>query len=400
MYKTISILGVTGSIGKSALNICDNFNSEIKIKAFSVHRNVEKLIKLIDKYSPEYAVVSDEKAMKTFFAKSEAEHNGVKIFSGIEGLERICQDKDNDIIVNAIVGKAGLTSSINILTSGIDLALANKESIVCAGPILKELSRKYNSKIIPVDSEHSAIFHLLMNKKKTEIKNIYLTASGGPFLNKCKTKWHDITIEDALNHPTWQMGNKITIDSATMANKGLEVIEAHYLFDIDYSDIKVLIHPQSCIHSMIETIDSEVYAQLGPNDMSIPIQNAIFYPELKVNSYNKLDFSKCIKLELFPVDLEKFRMLQFAYECGRLGGLYPAFYNSVNERLVSLFLSDKISFLMIEEIMRKSLDFFHDDSNFDKNDLSLENIDITVEKADKIVLDILKREEYNAKYIK
>ncbi|MCK4798131.1 MAG: 1-deoxy-D-xylulose-5-phosphate reductoisomerase [Spirochaetes bacterium] len=389
MKKKISILGVTGSIGRSTLKISDNFIDEIELRALSTHKNINSLLSLIDKYKPEYAVVSDIKEMKKYFNTYETEYNGVKIYSGEQGLLKLCSDKDNDIIINGISGKAGLLPSLKILENGIDLALANKESIVCAGPILKNIAIKNNSTIIPVDSEHSAIFQLLQGKKKECVKQIYLTASGGPFLTLDKKKWNTITIKDALKHPTWKMGNKITIDSATMANKGLEVIEAHYLFDLDYSCINVLTHPQSLIHSMVETIDCEIYAQLGPNDMSIPIQNAIFYPEIKNNLYKSLDFSKAISLDLFPIDMDKFRMLGFAYQCGKLGKLYPVFYNSTNEILVYLFLDSKISFLQIEEFMEKSIEIFSKDNTIDKMELSLDNIKETERLSDIILQSIL-----------
>lgn len=390
MIKNISILGITGSIGESTLKICKIFSKEINIIAISAHNNIKSLLKIIDEYKPKYAVISNKTEIKRYFGKFETEYNGIKIYSGEEGLLRLCSDKDCDIIINGICGKAGLIPSITVLQNGIDLALANKESIVCAGPILKNISKKNKSNIIPVDSEHSAIFHLLQNRKNEYIKNIYLTASGGPFLKLDKNKWSKITIQDALKHPTWKMGNKITIDSGTMANKGLEVIEAHYLFDLDYSKINVIIHPQSLIHSMIETIDSEIYAQLGPNDMSIPVQNAIFYPELKKNVYNAFDFTKCISLEFHPVDKEKYKMLTLAYRCGEKDGLYPAFYNFINEMLVYKFLDNKISFLDIEKYMEKSIDAFDSNDEIDKNCLTLDNIKTVEKNAENIIHKILK----------
>ena len=388
--KSISILGITGSIGESSLNICNNFKDEIKLIAVSAHKNIKSLLKIIDKYKPEYAVLSDSEEMKSHFGKYEVDYNGITIYSGNDGLAKICSDKNNDIIVNAICGKAGLMPSVAILENGIDLALANKESVVCAGPILNEISAKTSAKIIPVDSEHSAVFHLLHNRKKESVKNIYLTASGGPFLNLDKKEWDKITINDALKHPTWKMGSKITIDSATMANKGLEVIECHYLFNFDYTKINVLIHPQSLIHSMVETHDSEIYAQLGPNDMSIPLQNAIFYPDIKKNIYNTFDFSRAFSLELKPVDMDKFSMLKLAFECGKKGGLYTAFYNFVNELLVYRFLSNNISFLQIEELMEKALDIFDKKNDIDKDKITVGNIKETEITSDLILNELLK----------
>jgi 1-deoxy-D-xylulose-5-phosphate reductoisomerase len=389
MKKNISILGATGSIGRSSFKILDSFPEELDLVAISANKNIDLLLSLLEKYRPKYAVISDHVEMKKRFGKYEAEHKGIKIYSGHEGLLRICSDKDNNIVINGISGKAGLSSSLKILECGINLALANKESIVCAGPILKEYALKNNAAIIPVDSEHSAVFQLLRHKKKEEVKCIYLTASGGPFFKLDKKKWNNISIEDALKHPTWKMGNKITIDSATMANKGLEVIEAHFLFDLAYSIIKVLIHPQSIIHSMVETIDSNIYAQLGPNDMSIPIQNAVFYPEPKSNLYKALDLSKNLLLELFPADKNKFKMLEFAYECGMKGKLFPAFYNYVNESLTYLFLEGRIKFLQIEEIMEKAIVSFDKDIDLSGLEVSINNIKIIDQKAQEIINDIL-----------
>ncbi len=382
--KNISILGVTGSIGNSTLKVINNNRESFNLISFSTHNNVKSLLKLIDKYKPEFSVVSDQESMLNYFGEKEKDYNGVKIYSGSQGIYKICSDKKNDIIVNAIAGKAGLLPSLHILENGINLAIANKESIVCAGPILKDLAKKNNCFIIPIDSEHSAIFHLLKNRNNNEIENIYLTASGGPFLRVDKKDWHKITVKEALNHPTWKMGNKISIDSATMANKGLEVIETERLFNIDYNKIKVLIHPQSLIHSMIETIDGEIYAQIGPNDMAIPIQNALFYPELKYNSFNRFNFNKTINLELIPVDMNKFRMLEFAFYCGKKGGVYPAFYNYVNEIAVNLFLKEKIKFTQIEIMMEKSLEYFEKENSLDKNILVMENIFLTEKLAEDI----------------
>ncbi|HOJ64423.1 MAG TPA: 1-deoxy-D-xylulose-5-phosphate reductoisomerase [Spirochaetota bacterium] len=382
--KNISVLGITGSIGHSTLKVLDNYKKDFNLISISTHSNVKNLLKLIDIYKPEFAVVSDRASMFDYFGEYEKNYNNIKIYSGEDGLYKICSDRRNNIIVNAISGKSGLIPSYNILTNGIDLALANKESIVCAGPILKEIAKKNGCNIIPIDSEHSAIFHLLRNRDKNEIEKIYLTASGGPFFRIEKKEWHKITVKEALNHPTWKMGNKISIDSATMANKGLEVIEAERLFDISYDKINVLIHPQSLIHSMIEIIDGEIYAQIGPNDMAIPIQNALFYPEIRYNSFNRFNFNRIVTLEIFPVDLKKFRMLDFAFYCGKKSGVYPAFYNFINEISVNLFLNEKIKFTHIEEIMEESLENFEKEDFLNKNILTMENIKITEDLANNI----------------
>ncbi len=390
MKKNISILGATGSIGASALKICDFFSDQINLIGVTTHKNIDSCIKIIDKFKPKYAVITDKEIMYDYFKSYTAEYSKVIIYSGKEGLEHICADSDNDIIINAISGKAGLYPSLEIINNNINLACANKESIVCAGTLINNLCKKNNKKIIPIDSEHSAIFHLLKDKYLKDIDKIYLTASGGPFFKLDKSKWDKITIEDALKHPTWKMGNKITIDSATMANKGLEIIEAHYLFNIDYDKIKVLIHPQSLIHSMVETVDGEIYAQLGPNDMSIPIQNAIFYPQLKINNYNRFDFSKHLSLEFYPMDFNKYKMVSLAFLCGRKGNIYTAFYNFINELLVNLFLNNKISFIQIEQFTEKAIELFDKKNKFRESSISKEIIKLIDKEAEIIVNDLIK----------
>ena len=388
MIKNLSILGATGSIGDSALKILENFKENLNLVAVSTNKNVKKLIQIIEKYSPEYAVITDKESCQKYFNSDKAIIKNTKIFSGIEYLLQLCSDKKNDIILNAVSGKSGLIPSLKCLENGIDLALANKESMVCAGPLMKKTARQNRCQILPVDSEHSAIFQLLRDKNSKEIDKIYLTASGGPFLNLDKSNWNKITVADALNHPTWKMGSKISIDSATMANKGLEVIETKEFFDIEYDRIKVLIHPQSLIHSMIEMRDGEIYAQIGPNDMSIPIQNSLFFPEILENRYNRFDFTKTVNFQLFPVDFSKYKMLSFAYISGKNGGLYPAFYNCVNERLVDYFLKETISFLDIEKYMERALDIFAEDRDVEKNDITIENVDI-IENLSKRIVDKL-----------
>ncbi|MBN2547348.1 MAG: 1-deoxy-D-xylulose-5-phosphate reductoisomerase [Spirochaetes bacterium] len=390
MKKNISILGATGSIGASALKICEIFSHEINLIGITTNKNIDSFLKIIDKFKPKYAVISDGKIMYDHFKSHTIEYNKVKIYSGKEGLKLICADRENDIIINAISGKAGLFPSLEIAENNINLACANKESIVCAGTLLNELCKKNNKRIIPIDSEHSAIFHLLKDRNLNDIAKIYLTASGGPFFKLDKKKWDKITIADALKHPTWKMGNKITIDSATMANKGLEIMEAHYLFNIDYDKINVLVHPQSLIHSMIETNDGEIYAQLGPNDMSIPIQNAVFYPEIKRNNYNRFDFSKHLSLEFYPMDYNKYKMLSFAFICGRKGNVFTAFYNFLNELLVNLFLNNIISFIQIEEFMEKAIELFEKNNDFSFMSISKENIKLIDKQAEIIVNKLIK----------
>lgn len=356
--KQISILGITGSIGGSALNVLKHYPRAFHLVGISAHRNLKKLLKMVDEYRPEYAVCSDAAYFLDETGKTEMEYRGIPIYSGQEGIRRICTDPANDSILNAISGKAGLFPSLLIAEQGKELALANKESVVCAGELLLQTAHSAGTKIIPVDSEHSALYFLLQGREKENVAKLYITASGGPFLDRDKSTWDTIQCSDALRHPTWNMGKKISIDSSTMANKGLEVIEAHCLFSVPYEKIHVLIHPQSLIHSMVEMIDGEIYAQIGPKDMSLPIQNALFYPEMAENQYHRLDFSKAVHLDLRPMDFDKFKMLSYAFYCGQKGGIYPAFYNFTNEYLVELFLNNEICYLEIERYMKKSIDYF------------------------------------------
>ncbi|MBR6201358.1 MAG: 1-deoxy-D-xylulose-5-phosphate reductoisomerase [Spirochaetales bacterium] len=383
--RNITILGVTGSIGRSALNVYRNFKDELHIHAVSVNHSIQSMLSVLDQCHPEIAVVTDADACRAHFGASSAQYGDTVIVSGSEGLQQICSDRQSDIVLNAVAGQAGLLPSVWTLSSGTDLALANKESMVCGGDILKKLSADNGGRIIPVDSEHSAIFQLLRDKNRSELSRIIITASGGPFRQRAKATWCDITVEEALSHPTWSMGRKISIDSATMANKGLEVIEANKLFDLDYDRISVLVHPQSLIHSMIEMADGEIYAQIGPKDMSLPIQNSLFYPDIRRNEYNRLDLTKGLMLEMQPIDMDKFRMLAFAYEVGRRGGLWTAFYNSVNECLVAKFLAGTIRFTDIESGMERALECFDADNAIDKSSVTLDNIDAVQKLAMQIV---------------
>ncbi|MBQ2125139.1 MAG: 1-deoxy-D-xylulose-5-phosphate reductoisomerase [Spirochaetales bacterium] len=370
--KSITILGASGSIGTSALKVLDNHADKFCLHAVSVNRRLDKLFEIIKKYRPDYAVCADGEYFFNKTGKTSIVYEGIPIYSGCDGMERICHDKV-DSVLNAVAGKAGVTLSFAVMGYCKELALANKESVVCAGDLLFNEAAKNDCKIIPVDSEHSAIFSLLKDKSSDLIQNIHITASGGPFLNVDKSTWNKITPADALKHPTWSMGRKISIDSATMANKGLEVIEAHYLFSMPYEKINVVVHPQSLIHSMVEMIDGEIYAQLGPKDMAIPIQNAFSYPDVIENNYSRLNFFNGLTLEFLPIDMQKFRMLDFAIQCGKKGGIYPAFFNNVNEFLVMQFLDEKISFLQIETGMEKSLELLEKE-NFQNEINSIDDL--------------------------
>ncbi len=341
--KNILILGSTGSIGRNTLDIISSFPDKFKIKGLSAGYNKNELIKQIKIFKPEFvSILNKESAeeIKNLFPS-------LKVYYGEEGIIELINIPDIDIVVNAIIGSAGLKYTYEIIKAGIDIALANKESIVMAGELLIREAKKSKIKILPIDSEHSALFHLLEDKEKNIIKKVILTASGGPFFEKDIKELKDVTVSDALSHPVWNMGPKITIDSATMMNKGFEVIEAHYLFGIDYDNIEVIIHPESVIHSMVEIIDGEIYAQLSNPDMRYPILNALSYPEKLNTPLPSLDLNKIERLTFREPDLNKFPLLKFSYEVGRKGGNLPAVLSIADDIAVEKFLSGKIKFLEI-----------------------------------------------------
>ena len=351
--KNLAILGSTGSIGKNGLNIVDEFPGEYRVTALSAHSNYKELAEQIRKYSPKYVSIGSEEGYKEL--KSEFGSN-IEIYFGDEGLKELGKIKETDIILTAVSGSIGIESTIEAVKLGKRIALANKETLVTAGDIINDLVKKHNAEIIPVDSEHSAVFQSLKSGKSEEVKKIILTASGGPFRGKTTSELEKVTIADALNHPNWSMGKKITIDSATLVNKGLEVIEAHYLFNIDYDKIDVIVHPESIIHSMVEFCDNSVIAQLGTPDMKIPIMYSFSYPD-RANSgvVEGLDLLKYGKLTFEKPDLDVFKGLKFAYEAGRRGKGMPVVFNAANEEAVALFLNGKIRFLDIYSIIEKCM---------------------------------------------
>lgn len=341
MKKNIVILGSTGSIGRNALKIIEKFNDLFNIVGLSANKNINLLKSQIKKFQPDYVAVYNEGLASQLQKKCP----GHKIYSGETGLKKLCGLRKSDIILNAIIGSSGLKYTVEAIYNKKNIALANKESYVMAGDILNKLKRKYKVQIIPVDSEHSALFHLiepLQNKK--DVEKIYLTASGGPFLNKPIQEFIKITMEDTLKHPVWSMGGKITIDSATLINKGFEVIEAHYLFNIDYKNIEVIIHPQSIIHSMIKTIDGEIYAQMSPPDMKFPIQSALSYPEKLKSPFQSIDFFKQKSLTFQSPDFNKFPLLEYSYKIGKKGGNLPAALSIADDIVLAGFLERKIKF--------------------------------------------------------
>ncbi|AEB76130.1 1-deoxy-D-xylulose-5-phosphate reductoisomerase [Clostridium botulinum] len=356
--KNICILGATGSIGTQTLDVIEKENEKFKLVAFSAYKSYEKIIEIINKFNPKYCAINDE---YTFHKVKEYCHiNSVKtnILDGMDGLIKISTLEDVELVVTSIVGMIGLKPTLEAIYAGKDIALANKETLVTGGELVIEAAKKKNVKILPVDSEHGAIYQCLQGNSYTDINKIYLTASGGPFRNRKKEELINITPEEAIKHPKWNMGKKISIDSATMINKGLEVIEARWLFNVDYDKIKVAIHPQSIVHSMVEYIDGSIIAQLATTDMRLPIQYALNYPERSRSVIKNLDIYEMGNLTFEKPDFEKFRGLKLAYEAGRAKGIMPTILNASNEEAVSLFLDKKIGYLQIVDIIEECMNKF------------------------------------------
>lgn len=351
--KTIAILGSTGSIGTQTLEVVRE-NQDIRVAALAAGNNIALLEQQIREFTPKTAAVWTEEKAKEL--RERVKDLPVKIVSGMDGLLEISALEETDILVTAIVGMIGIRPTIAAIRAGKDIALANKETLVTAGHIIMPLAKEHQVSILPVDSEHSAIFQSLQGNEKNSIKKILLTASGGPFRGRKREELANIQVEDALKHPNWEMGRKITIDSSTMINKGLEVIEAKWLFDVDFDQIQVVVQPQSVIHSMVEYEDGAVIAQLGTPDMKLPIQYALYYPKRRNLPGDRLDFWKLTELTFEQPDLETFYGLRLAYEAGRAGGTMPTVFNAANERAVSLFLDRKIKYLEIPEIIHYCMD--------------------------------------------
>ena len=341
--KKIGILGSTGSVGKQCLNLIKEFPTKFKVEFLTANSNVQTLIKQAQMFNPVYVCIADE-SKHQLLKKSLP---GIEVLSGNSNMQDLCKNNEIDIILNSVSGYNGLSFSYAALNSGINLALANKESIVQAGNILMELSKLKGAKIFPVDSEHSAIWQCLIGEDIKQVKKIILTGSGGPFRKLPHSKFESITVKEALKHPNWEMGNKITIDSATMMNKGFEIIEAFWLFEIDYKYIDVVIHPQSIIHSMVEYIDGSIKAQLSEPTMITPIQFALSYPERYKSKQKNFDFIKNNSLTFYEPDFKKFPCLKLAYESGIKGGTYTTVLNVANDIAVDLFLNKKIKFIDI-----------------------------------------------------
>lgn len=350
--RNLAILGSTGSIGTQTLDIVSK-NNDLKVISLAAYGNIELLEKQIRQYMPKLACVySEEKAAKL---KENISDLDVKVVSGMDGLIEAASMDEADIVVTAIVGMIGIRPTMAAIKAGKDIALANKETLVTAGHIIIPAAKEYNVNILPVDSEHSAIFQCLNGERKTDVDKILLTASGGPFRGKTRADLENVTVEAALKHPNWAMGRKITIDSATLVNKGLEVIEAKWLFDVDFEDIDVVVQPQSLIHSMVQFKDGGIMAQLGTPDMRLPIQYAIYYPERRYLDGDRVDFSKLAGITFEKPDTDTFEGLKLAYEAGKCGGSTPTVFNAANELAVAMFLDKKIRFLDIYEIIKESM---------------------------------------------
>ena len=380
--KKVTILGSTGSIGRQTLEVIEKLEEDYIIEGLSCGQNIELLKLQIEKFHPSFVCVEN----KEDALKLKEIFKNIKFLYGEEGLLELASNNDNNILVVALSGKAGLKPTIAAIKNGINVALANKETLVTAGEIVMQLARQNKIELLPVDSEHSAIFQCLKGNNRSSINKLLITASGGPFLNKTEEDMRHAKLNEVLSHPKWNMGKKITVDSATLMNKGLEVIEAHHLFDIDYDKINVVIHPQSIIHSAVEYCDGSVIAQMGLPSMHIPIQYALTYPErvqgIKTNSFN---LQKCVNLSFYEPDYIKFPLLKLAYNLGKEGGTMPLCMNAANEEAVLAFLKGKIKFFDINNIVLKMVENY--------NNIKKPSIDDIFEEDKKVrmkTLDLLK----------
>ena len=345
----VTILGSTGSIGRNTLEAIHHLKPEFTVVGLAAGRNISLLQEQVSRFKPR--IVSVEREEEASELRNMFKDTSVNILSGEEGAEEVARHGENDIVVSAITGINGLKPTLAAVRSGKRLALANKESMVVAGPLIQDEARTSGSEIIPVDSEHSGIFQCLMKESRKGVKKVILTASGGPFFRTPLDEMNKITLEEALEHPRWNMGRKVTIDSATMMNKGLELIEAHWLFGLQSQELDILIHPQSIVHSLVEWRDGSVLAQLSPTDMKIPILFALTYPDRREAVLPSLDLSRVQRLEFFEVDLEKFPLVRLAREALEEGGSVPVVLNAANEVAVEAFLDKKISFTDIHELV-------------------------------------------------
>ena len=351
--KNIAILGSTGSIGTQTLDVARK-NEDLRVVAVSAGKSVEKLEEQIREFHPILAAVWDEKAARDL--KTRIADTDTKVVSGMEGLLELASMPESDILVTAIVGMIGIRPTMEGIRAGKDIALANKETLVTAGHLIMPMAREYGVSILPVDSEHSAIFQAIHGEENKEIHKLLITASGGPFRGRTTEELRNVTVADTLKHPNWVMGRKITVDSATLVNKGLEVMEARWLFDMDLDHIQVVVQSQSIIHSMVEFKDGAIMAQLGTPDMRLPIQYALYYPHRRYLDGDRLDFTKLREITFEVPDMDTFRGLPMAIQASREGGSMPTVFNAANELAVKKFLEEKIGFLDIYEIIAQSME--------------------------------------------
>jgi 1-deoxy-D-xylulose-5-phosphate reductoisomerase len=352
LSRNIAILGSTGSIGRSALDVLASMSDGFNVRYLTAHRNIDLLREQINRFRPRAVAVLEEcnaSVLRKFL------NGSTEILVGEEGMLDLVRRDDVDVVLSSLVGFAGVRPTLAAIEAGKDIALANKETLVVAGELIMEAVHRKGVRLLPVDSEHSAILQCLRGENASEVRRLILTASGGPFLHLEKEGFERITVEQALNHPTWKMGNKITIDSATLMNKGLEVIEAYWLFGIPPEKIDVVIHPQSIIHSMVEFADGSMKAQMGLPDMRIPIQYALTYPGRTPAAYGRIDFAELKQMTFLEPDMEKFRCLQLAYDALAAGGSAPAVLNAANEIAVQMFLDRQISFTSIPVVIGEAL---------------------------------------------
>lgn len=350
--KKLAILGSTGSIGTQTLEIVRS-NPDLQVVALAAESNIEKMEQQIREFKPLTVTMWNEKAAAEL--RVRVADTSVKVLSGMEGLLEIAVLPDAQVLVTAIVGMIGIRPTIAAIEAGKDIALANKETLVTAGHIIMPLAQKCGVSILPVDSEHSAIFQSMNGEPKKRVSKLLITASGGPFRGKTRKELAKVQVEDALKHPNWAMGRKITIDSSTMVNKGLEVMEAKWLFDMELDHIQVVVHPQSIIHSMVEYEDGAIIAQLGMPDMKLPIQYALFYPDRRPMEGKRVDFFALGQITFEKPDIETFTGLKLAYEAARAGGSMPTVFNAANEKAVGLFLEKRISYLQITELIGEAM---------------------------------------------
>jgi len=382
--ENIAILGSTGSIGRSSLDVLDKLSHRFRVVGLAAGRNIQLLEKQVEKFKPKIVSLEREEEAEKF--RKKFKDWSIHITFSQKGAEEVASFKENDIVISAITGIEGLRPTLAAVGRGKKVALANKESLVVAGPILQNLIEKSGAQVIPVDSEHSGVFQCLAKEKVEDVKRVILTASGGPFFRRSSQEMEKVTLEDALNHPRWKMGKKVTIDSATLMNKGLELIEAHWLFNIEPQKLEVLIHPQSIVHSLIELNDGSVLAQLSPTDMRVPIQYALTYPERENSLLPSLDLKKIGSLEFFAPDDEKFPLLKLARLALDEGASFPIVLNAANEVAVEAFLQKKLSFLEISEIVSKTVE-----SHQKREVQSLEDIFLIDREARQIARNLIER---------